>query len=302
MGHPFAAHKQHLVERKRVGHITKGYASGGAVSAADEGGQPSAKATRQRDALAVTGKPARERLDKPCRARGGRAPKAKGTNVNVIIAPQGGQSPQPPNAPPPGLPPIPPGQAAAPPPMPMRPPMPMPPGAAPPGAMPPGGPIRSAGGRAYAKGGAVKKRADGGEVGWKERFVGRGKLRDEMGGKPPPMGFDFTRSKTQAEDTMRGQMQRAEDVSDAVPRRPEGRAKGGRVFNAGVHAGTSVQHTDGKMDQRNVGRGKVVTYKTGGAVFAPPTGKMAPKFEGGAGGGEARIAKAHRAAKHYARA
>lgn len=68
----------------------------------------------------------------------------------------------------------------------------------------------------------AKKYAEGGTVespSWASRFVGRAKLRDEMGGTPPPMGFDNTRTKFQAADTMRGQMERAKDISDAVPRR-----------------------------------------------------------------------------------
>lgn len=105
--------------------------------------------------------------------------KGKGkTNVNIIIAPQGGQgagaappqAPMMPPPPPPGaaMPPPPPGAGAAPKPMPMPPggaaggppmPMPMPPPGAggPPG---PGGMYR--GGRAYAKGGAVDPQGNAG--------------------------------------------------------------------------------------------------------------------------------------------
>lgn len=147
--HPFQAHRQSKVERSRVGSLTKGYAAGGAVSSAAVGGAPSKKAIAQRDGQAVGGDPTRQRLDRPLqgRARGGRTGKHKGTHVNVIVAPQGGA-----NAPTPGV--------AAPPPMagagpmpapPPRPPVPMPP----PGAVPPPG-IRHSGGRAYARGGAVK--------------------------------------------------------------------------------------------------------------------------------------------------
>lgn len=149
MSHPFASVRQPKVERSRVGHITKGYATGGAVSAA-----PAVKANAPKAAkpkFAVGGAVPATRQDRPGRARGGRAPKS---TVNVIIAPQGGQ---PPGAPPPGL-------AGGPPPMAMKPPMPMPPpgvGGPPmvgPGGPPPGLPMppRATGGRAYAKGGAVK--------------------------------------------------------------------------------------------------------------------------------------------------
>src|SRR5436190_590876 len=115
MAHPYNSVRQPIIERSRVGHITKGYASGGAVIAE--------------------------------RARGGKV-KHKGTNVTVNIAPSAGpqvSSPLTPGVGPVPMPPpavrppvIPPGAG-------------MPPGASP---MPPGGPIRSAGGRAgYAKGG-----------------------------------------------------------------------------------------------------------------------------------------------------
>jgi hypothetical protein len=234
MAHPFASHRQNDVERSRVAHVTKGYATGGGVGAAPES-NPAVrkKAVKQRDAQAVEGGSAKERMDRPGRARGGRAPKHKGNNVNVIVAPQGGaHAPMAPGMPPPGVAggpgPMPPLAAMAP-----RPPMLPPPGAGGPpmggpGPMPPPGmPPRSAGGRTYASGGAV--------------------------------------------------------------------------FEQGKRNGTQVQNNpSGKNDQKNVGRGKVVTFKTGGAVEA--SAKMGPKFGGGAGGGTARIQKEERAEKKYAKA
>lgn len=76
----------------------------------------------------------------------------------------------------------------------------------------------------FKRGGMVKNRAEGGGVedpGWGRRLTGTYRLRNEMAGTPSPTGFDFTRRKDQAEDTMRGQMERAKDISDAVPRKPE---------------------------------------------------------------------------------
>lgn len=157
MAHPHANIRQSKVEHSRVGHITRSYASGGGVAPGQSNAKVVRKALAQRDAQAVEGGTAKERLDRPGRARGGRAPKSKGNNVNVIIAPQGGQQAAPP-MPPPGLA----GPVAGPPsPMPPRPPMmpppgaggpPMIPGGPPPGMMPP----RRSGGRTYATGGAVK--------------------------------------------------------------------------------------------------------------------------------------------------
>ncbi len=107
------------------------------------------------------------------------------------------------------------------------------------------------------------------------------------------------------------------------------RAKGGRVhkphgspvFNEGLKAGTQVQHTDGKDDGKDIGRGRVVTFFAGGKVskgggYGPkqtPTrakgGRVespqgiapATRLPGGSGGGKGRLAKEHRAERDYAR-
>lgn len=229
MAHPHQNLRQHKVEHSRVGSLTRGYATGAAVPIADAGGTPTRKAIKQRDAQAVTGKPPRERLDRPGRARGGRAPKKGATTVNVIVAPKEVEAAMPPTAgmglpaPKPPMPPAPPMVAGPPP---GAPPIP-PPGMGAPGAPP----IRRHGGRTYATGGAVK-------------------------------------------------------------------AKSGPAFEAGKRLGTPVQAAGNKDDTKDIGRGKPVTYKTGGAIEAPKGKKgMAPHMPGGGRGGLARLAKAHRAAK-----
>ena len=259
MAHPMQEHKAYKVERQRVKHISGAHEDEqqdrnlirrmlnqheqqemkveGTLKHRKRGG----RVDGQRDALAVSGEPARERMDKPARARGGKVKSKKGVNVNVIVAPQG------PGHPPP-TPPIPAG-GAAPPPMAgaaPRPPMPMPgvgPGPGGPGG--PGGPPmrppmppmpmgpRNIGGRAYAKGGGVTPRPA-----WKE----------------------------------------------------------------GIRAGTKVQHSGNKHDTSDIGRGKVVTYATGGAVEHPVKGGMGPKFKGGAMTGEARLQKRDRARRNYKKA
>lgn len=120
------------------------------------------------------------------------------------------------------------------------------------------------------------------------------------------------------------------------------RAKGGRVkdgpaWEEGLKSGTQVQHSDGKSDGKNIGRGKVVTFRTGGSVGQTPGtagpgvpykptyartkepiaadevkratgGKVeSPKgvakatmLPGGSGGGEARLTKEKRARRDYA--
>jgi len=240
MAHPHHEHRQHKVEKSRVAHITRGYATGGAVHGdeAHGGAEHQDEAAdkklfkkmirKERDSLAVEGSEAKERADKPSRrAKGGRT-KARGNTVNVIVAGSGGGRPPMPAPVVAGGPPV------APPAMPPRPPM------APPGAMPPGGPpmgppgmIRRDGGRAYAKGGAVK---DG--PAWKE----------------------------------------------------------------GVRSGTQVQHAPGKQDLKDIGRGPPITYARGGAIEASNKVERASMLPGGAGGGEARLAKEHRAERNYKRA
>src|ERR1700687_6026631 len=96
-------------------------------------------------ALKMDGKKAKHRMDRPPRAKGGRVKgKHAKTNVNVIVAPQGGHpglGGPPPMVPPPAGAMLPPGAAPVMPPRPMPPPggpMAGPPGAIPPpGMMPP---------------------------------------------------------------------------------------------------------------------------------------------------------------------
>lgn len=223
MAHPFSEHRQSKVEHSRVGRVAKGYASGGAVHDDAKEDATQIKRMVKPSALKVEGKKATARMDRPNRARGGRT----GT-VNVIIAPQeGANRPAPPAAVP-----APAGVA----PVPMTPPPRLPP----PGPMPPAGagappmPLRNTGGRAYARGGAVRS---------------------------------------------------------------------GPAYDEGKREGTQVQHDPGKNDLKDVGRGKPITYKRGGAIEAPAktAPKTPPKLDGGGRGGKARLQKAARAAKTYAR-
>lgn len=82
--------------------------------------------------------------------------------------------------------------------------------------------------------------------------------------------------------------------------------QGGKVYEAGKKAGTQVSHDRGKSDIPDMNRKKVVTFATGGGVVSFATGgrvespqgvAKATKLPGGGGGGEARLAKAHRASR-----
>jgi hypothetical protein len=139
VAHPYSQHRQTAKEHSRVGHIVKGYKSGGAVKKIGE--KSLALHKEEHREIHAEGDGAKHRMDRPKRAKGG---KVKGRNnsktvINVITGHPGGAAAPPPMAPP-GI-----GAAAmpppAPPPMAMKPPMP------PPGGPPPGMPMRARGGK-----------------------------------------------------------------------------------------------------------------------------------------------------------
>ncbi len=290
MAHPHEQHKDHKVQHRRVGHITKGYAAGGAVHDDEKADKALIKRSVKKSAMRMDGGRVKQRADRRARggavypkegseaqaqvrkklafankptmrASGGRTKKHKGTTVNIINSP--GHAAGGPPMPPPGM--MPPRPPVAP-----GPPTGMPPAAAPPAAPPPMSP-------------AVRPMA-------------------------PPMG-------------MPGPM---------PPRRGGGRtyAKGGAVksgpaWEEGVHAGTKPHNSPGKKDGKDIGRGRQITYAkggavgprlvqfyaggavkraTGGKVESPQGVAPATKLPGGGGGGEARLTKAHRAAKGYKKA
>lgn len=280
--HPFHEHKQHKVERHRVGHIAGGHphgvraepvihrAKGGRI--AHDDAAEDAKMVRHMvkpGALKhhkASGGAVADRADKPMRrAAGGRTKhKSKGhTNVNVIVA--GGQHPSGPPMAPPAAP-----MAGGPAPgvMPPRPPMGPPPGAppmgGPPGMPPPGLGPRHDGGRAtYAKGGGVKS---GGA--WHEG-VRSGTHVQHSDGKGD--GKSIGRGK------------------------PITYAKGGGIPPA--NATMAPRRTPSGVAGLSGG----IARKTGGPIYAPETGHMGPKMPGGAGGERARQEKIVRARRMYAK-
>jgi hypothetical protein len=141
MAHPYNEHRDHHVAKRRVGHIVRGYAHGGAVHHGDELEDVKLiRKTVKPSALKkhgghVRGRAAGGRLDRKGRKRGD-------THVNVMIgSPAGGGAGASPPVVPAGI------GAAAPPMPPVRPPMP-PMAGGPPGMPPPGmPPIRARGGR-----------------------------------------------------------------------------------------------------------------------------------------------------------
>ena len=264
MAHPYAAHRQTKVEKSRVGHICKGYASGGAVKSIGKKSLSLHKSEHK--ALDAEGGHAKHRMDRPKRAKGGRVKKGNArTIVNVITGghPAGGAVPSgPPMAPPPS--PMGVAPAGMAPPMAAKPPMPMPPTGAPPGM-----PMR-------AKGGAVK--SIGMDVGTKVQHVrGTGDL-DQL------------------------------DRGNPVTFKSGGRvrsffARGGNVKDKSDRGEKDRLHFSPKEKPTSAGIYKADSNTTkerarGGSVMAD---KVAPatKLPGGGGGGEARLVKAHRAARDY---
>lgn len=91
-----------------------------------------------------------------------------------------------------------------------------------------------------------------------------------------------------------------------------GSNKGDAVFNASRKNGTHISHSGNKDDGKDIGRGRVVTFNTGGGVKSfrafggrvesPDGVAAATKLPGGSGGGKARLAKEHRAERKYAKA
>jgi hypothetical protein len=262
MAHPFASQRQSKVEHSRVAGITKAYATGGAV-------KPPQMLKPKTTIMKAEGGPVSARLDRPGRASGGRVGKA--TTVNVIVAPTPSGAAEG-AAPPPMAAPKPPMGAAPPPP----PGMPM-------GGPPPGGPPMPM----RANGGAVK--SPKGDV------------------KPLPMtpsqraSFQKRWQNADSDDALdrigKDAAKYGVDTSTYRARGGAVKSKGAGVFAEGKREGTKVQHADGKDDGKDIGRGKPITYKTGGRVEAPRA-VDAPHAKGGGGGGLSRIDKQHNPSKY----
>lgn len=132
MAHPHHEHRQSKIEKSRVSHLTKGYATGGAVHSDEAEDKKLVRKMVRKQALKVDGSKPKHRADRAARKKGGRV-NGK-TTVNVIVppstpGPMAGMAPMPPTpmaAPAPAMaPPMPPhppmgAPAGGPAPMPMR--------------------------------------------------------------------------------------------------------------------------------------------------------------------------------------
>lgn len=284
MGHPMGKFRQSAVERARAGTMTSGYKGGGKVHPDAEQDKKLIKRMLGKHLGEIGGAKAKMRMDRPRRASGGKVGKNAKTVVNVITGGQQ-QPPAPPPiiAPPPGAMPPPPGPPpGGPPPGMGGPPMLPPPGA----GGPPMPPMR-------AKGGKVKRDA-GGRVSW-------GATESPSSIKARKEDIDFGVKTTGARDNVDNVAPSSKARRSDMSGWPS-RAEGGGVRSKGMHVGTKVQHDDAHDDLKDMHRGRVVTFKTGGGVVsfkaaggrieAPQGVAKATKLPGGAGGGKGRLRKA----------
>lgn len=294
MAHPHQSKREDKVSRARARELTKGYANGGAVHS-DEGSDKSLiKKMVKPTALKMSGGKPKSRMDRPGRAAGGAVKRPPQTNIHINVTPPSSSPTGVPAVPPmppaakPAPPPIPPGAANA-----------MLPGLVP-GMGPPGGPgggppmMRAKGGRVgkgfldaeknktpvqhldniskkglgrgkpvtYAKGGAVKKRASGGEAGGD-----RGALREPVRGRT-----ERASGTGMSSDRDSGMNEKEASKHRSMPPRSFTAEEMGMLRQIGPPL-----------------------RKRGGPINAPVKGGMGPHMPGGGRGGLGRLAKARRA-------
>lgn len=271
MAHPYKNLRENKVERSRVSHITKGYASGGSVKNV----ATKAIAAHRAEHQAMSD-------DSPMakRANGGRVGKKATTVVNVIT-----QAPQP--------------QPPAPPPM-MAPPPPPPPGPPPGmGGPPPGAPPMGAGPGGPPPG--MPMRAKGGRVNKGTKVFAEGKREGTQ--------VSHTPGKNDTDDMKRpGMKMHPKVVTFATGGGVVSfRAGGGGVKTpppGGEVREPLVVDPNGPLGKALIRRKPMGSYPgvkweedrraKGGRINAPATGGMGPKLKGGAESGPGRLAKTKR--------
>ena len=288
--HPHHEHKAHKVEKRRVSHITKGYASGGGVHAYEAHEVNDKKSERKpvmKSAMESEGAKPKPRADK--RARGGRTGQRRDNGGGVGPTAQALN-----NA---GIP------------------MSM---------------LRGASDDTYAKAAqalqgikatsGADQRARGGRTKKKGTTVNIINAPGHaMGGAPmgmpmpaapmmppggampprPPMAAGPVPPPGGMPGAMPGQIRRS---GGAAGYAKGGGVKPGPAYMEGVRNGTQPMNSPGKNDTKDIGRKRVVTFMAGGKVEAPKGVAKATELPGGSGGGEARLAKEKRARRDYAEA
>lgn len=267
MSHPAGNHlRDHKVQHARVSSITAacggGISTGGAVSPSGIISRKSGGAVT----LRAEGGGVRQRSDRPGRAfggsLGGKKKKGGGKKGHTVNVIVAPHAPAPMKSPMPTAPP--PGVAA---PMPMKPPMAPPPV---PGAGPPPGGL---GAGPMPPPGALPP------PGMPPRYAG--------GRAYKKGGAVFSGAQMKVSSTAKRGGVVGSNKADAD--------------SAGVGVGrTPIQHQGNKQDGKNIGRGPVITKATGGPISSKAHGQMAPHAKGGAGGGLAKLDKAHHPEKYMA--
>jgi hypothetical protein len=256
MSHPLQKFRQSNVERSRVKGLTAGYKSGGAVKSKPGDKKAMFGKMQGKDLGRIDGEMAKHRADRPRRAEGGKVSSKKGPVVVNVIT--GGQQPVPP--PPPMMPPP---EAMAPPP---------PPPGPPPGAMgpPPG---VGAGGPPLPPPGGMPMRARGGGVNSGTKVFAEGKREGTQVSHKPGKS----------------------DLSDMNRKRVVTFATGGGVKSFTAAVPMPKPRPEGKAPQPtdlySPDQVKRLERAKGGPISSAAKGQMGPKLPGGAGGGEARLAK-----------
>lgn len=290
MAHPYAAHRQTAKEHSRVGHITKGYKSGGAVKHADAKQDRKLFKSMMKEEMHAEGGKSKHRMDRPKRAKGGKVGKKHGnskTVINILTGGDKGAPPPMPMGPPPGV-----GPAAMPPPMAAKPPIMPPPGAGP-GAPPM--PMRARGGKVQTPAGSGvaantkdAERNKGSKVFNQSlkngtQISGTGNNKDD--------GRDIGRGRVVTFWAGGGVKKRAEGGGVKYPASDSAKALGD------AYAIKPWYGPEAQSARAGAGKDFVAGTKRakGGKVESPQGVAKATMLPGGSGGGEARLAKEHRA-------
>lgn len=291
MSHPYAAHRQTAKEHSRVGHITRGYKSGGAVKHADAAeDRKLIKSMVKKTDLKAEGDKSKHRMDRPKRAHGGKVGKKHGSGKTIINVITGGDKAAPPPMPmpPPGV-----GPAAMPPPMAAKPPMPMPPPGA--GGPPPGMPMRARGGKVQTPAGS------GVAANTKDAERNKGSKVFNQSLKNGTQISGTGNNKSDGKDIGRGRVvtfwagggvkKRAEGGNVKYPASDSAKALGD------AYAIKPWYGPEAQSARAGAGKDFVASTKRakGGRVESPQGVAPATHLPGGSGGGEARLAKEHRA-------
>ena len=172
-----------------------------------------------------------------------------------------------------------------------------------------------AGGRAYKKGGRVKREAGGASGGQSNGEPQAADLYDKkdlatketMDNRPAapiekPMNVRPVGRTGRESVDRNGKVsgfKKGGKVFSGTPNKQPFTNKGKTVVSDASQGATPLQSAGtNKMDTKNIGRGPVITKATGGPIYSQAKGQMAPHAKGGAMGGLAKLDKANHPSKY----